>query len=159
MNANRKLSELFWELAFATEYLGDDPYKARAYRHISEVLWDFPEDIARIYEEGGIEALKEIEGVGEAIAKKIAEFLETGKIKKHQELVSQLPPGALELGEVKGLGPKLVRKLQEHLGLKGIEDLRKAIESGEIYKVPGFGPKKVEALKKALESLEKGEAC
>ncbi len=159
MNVNRKLSEIFWELAFATEYLGDDPYKARAYRHISEVLWDFPEDISEIYKRGGIEALKEIEGVGDAIARKIAEFLETGQVKKHRELLAQLPPGALELGEVKGLGPKTVRKLQETLGLKGVEDLKKALESGEIYKVPGFGKKKVEALKKALESLERGEAC
>ena len=159
MNVNRKLAELFWELAFATEYLGDDPFKARAYRHISEVLWDFPEDISQVYKEGGIEALKGIEGVGEAIAKKIAEYLETGKIKKHEELVSQLPPGALELGEVKGLGPKLVRRLQETLGLRGIDDLKKAIETGEIYKVPGFGKKKVEAIKRALEALERGEGC
>ena len=42
-------------------------------------------DIGEVYQRGGIEALMEIPGVGEGIAKKIEEYIKTGKIKEYEK--------------------------------------------------------------------------
>ncbi len=150
MSSNLALARIFWEMAQATLYLGEGEFVARAYRTAYEIIKGFPGDIGEFYEKEGKEGLRSIKGIGPAIAAKIAEYIETGEIKKHRELVSALPDGAMALMKVKGIGPATARRLQADLGIKGPDDLISAINEGRLEKVPGFGKGRIMALKEAL---------
>lgn len=155
MNTNKVLSQMFSKLANALEFLGENPFKVTAYRKAAKVLEDYPEDVAEVYKKGGIEALRSISGVGEGIAKKIAEYLQTGNMKKYEEVLSQVPEGLLGLMEVQGIGPKTLKLAYDALGVRTPEDFKKALANGSLERLPGMGPKKVENIKKGLELFEK----
>lgn len=141
---------MFWEMAEATLYLGEGRFIARAYRTAYEIIKNFPGDIREFYENEGEKGLISIKGIGPAIAGKIAEYLETGEIKKHTELIAAVPPGALALMGVKGIGPATARKLHDELGIRGPEELGKALSDGRLEGIRGFGKSRIGALKKAL---------
>jgi len=150
MSSNLALARIFWEMAEATLYLGEGEFVARAYRTAYEIIKNFPGDIREFYEKEGKEGLLSIKGIGPAIAGKIAEYIETGEIKKHAELMAAVPPGAMELMRIRGIGPATARRLYEELGIKGTEDLRRALSEGRLEGVHGFGSARIEALKRAL---------
>lgn len=150
MSSNLALAKLFWEMAQATLYLREDEFVARAYRSAYEIIKSFPGDIREFYEKEGKDGLLGIKGIGPAIAAKIAEYLETGEIRKHRELMSLVPPGAFALMRVKGIGPATARRLHDDLGINGPEELARAIAEGKLEGVRGFGKARIKALRKAL---------
>jgi DNA polymerase (family 10) len=92
MGKNKIISSMFSQMADALASLGENPFKISAYRRASRVLGDYPIDVEEAYRAGGIPALTAIPGIGAALAKKIAEFLETGRMQKYEELISQKHP-------------------------------------------------------------------
>ncbi|MEO0140857.1 MAG: helix-hairpin-helix domain-containing protein [candidate division WOR-3 bacterium] len=150
MSSNLALAKLFWEMAQAALYLREDEFVARAYRSAYEIIKNFPGDLREFYENEGKDGLMSIKGIGPAIASKIAEYFQTGRIKKHDELLSAVPPGALALMRLKGIGPATARRLHDDLGITGPEELAEAISSGRLEGVPGFGKARINALRKAL---------
>ncbi len=155
MNKNKILSEMFDRMADALEFLDENRFKVIAYRKAARVLEDYPEDIEEVYRRGGIKALKAIPGIGDRIAKKIAEYLETGRMSKYEEVMSQVPQELLTLLDVQGIGPRTLRLAYEKLGVRTIEDFKRVLEDGSLAKLPGMGPKKIENIKKGLELYEK----
>lgn len=151
MDRNKELARMFDTLADALEFLGENPFKIRAYRKVARFLESFPEDIQKFYEEHGIEGLKSLPGVGEKIALKIEEYLKTGTFQKYEEVKSKVPDGILELLQIPGIGPKTIKKAHDELGVRNLEDLKRVIESGELARLRGMGPKKVENIKKSIE--------
>jgi DNA polymerase (family 10) len=57
----------------------------------------------------------------------------------------------MEVMRMPALGPKRVRQLHEELGIKSLDDMKSALESGALRTIRGFGPKMEESLKQALE--------
>ena len=151
MNKNKVLAQIFEKIGDALEFMGDNPFKISAYRKAARVLNDLVEDVEEVYKEKGLQGLMTIPGIGERIAKKIAEYLETGKMKKYEEVMSLVPQDLLELLDVPGLGPKTLKLAYNELGVKNLEDLKKVLEDGSLEKLPGMGAKKVENIKKGLE--------
>ncbi|MGB9590690.1 MAG: helix-hairpin-helix domain-containing protein, partial [Candidatus Hydrothermia bacterium] len=123
---------------------------ARAYRTAYEIIKNFPGDISEFYKKEGKQGLLSIKGIGPAIATKIAEYIDTGEIKKHGELMSLVPEGAMALMRIKGVGPATARRLHDELGIKGPEELIVVLKEGRLEGVPGFGKAKLKALKEAL---------
>lgn len=115
-------------------------WKPQAYRRAASAMNNV-EDVRAIYKKGGLEALMEIPGVGEAIAKKIEEYIKTGKIKHHDELVGKLPKEFAIIAELPSLGPKKAKKLYYKLGIKTVKQLEKAAKEGKIREIPTFGEK------------------
>ena len=112
----------------------DVAFKPAAYRRAAQLIEDLPKDISTYGDE---KELKKLPGIGEAIAAKICEFLETGEIELLQKL--QLEQGGIsaDLMDIEGLGPKRVRQLQE-MGIQTIAELISAAEAGKIRDLPGF---------------------
>ena len=94
--------------------------------------------------------LSEIPGVGEAIQKKIEEFLDTGKIDYYERLKQAVPPGVIALIRMPGVGPKTAARFQLELGIDSPAALLAAIDQGRLAGVAGFGPKKIANLRKAV---------
>ncbi|MFB6208006.1 MAG: DNA polymerase/3'-5' exonuclease PolX, partial [Candidatus Nanohaloarchaea archaeon] len=112
------------------------------------------EPIEDVHERG---ELQEIDGVGEAISKKIAEYLDTGELEYLEELEEELPVNIEALTAVEGLGPKKVRKLYQALGVEDLDDLEEAAEKGKIAEVEGFGEKIQERILSGIELARKGQ--
>ncbi len=149
---NKELADIFDKWADILEFLGDNPYHVRAYRNAARLIRDLSEDIELLAKEG---KLSQLPGIGQRLQAKILEFLRTGKIEEFEKLKQQVPDTIFTLLDIPGVGPKTVKLLYDELGIRSIEDLKRAIERGDLLKLPGFGPKKVEKIKKGIELLEK----
>jgi DNA polymerase (family 10) len=138
MTGTQPIPDLLEEFADRLDAKGVE-YKPRAYRRAAEQLRDTAGDIETLAaEEDGLEA---IDGVGDAIASKIREYLETGEIEELNELRSAYPIDIGAITNVEGVGPKTAGKLYDALGIETLDDLEVAAEAGEIQEVSGFGAK------------------
>lgn len=151
---NKEISEKFYELAAYLEILGEMRFKINAYIEAARRIENLPIPIEEIAKQG---KLTEIKGIGEGIAKKIIQYLETGKIDKLEEVKSKIPQTLIELLNIPGVGPKGAYTLYKKLGIKNVDDLKKAALEGKIRELDGFGPKKEENILKGLEEAKKKE--
>ncbi len=140
MKDNAAVAGLLEEMADHLE-ARDVEYKPNVYRRAAESIRGHTVSVGRLHEEGGRDSLAEIEDVGDAIAAKTAEFIETGAIGELEELRAELPVEMDALTAVEGVGPKTVSALYEALGIETLDDLEAAAEAGEIREVKGFGAK------------------
>jgi DNA polymerase (family 10) len=148
---NKELAAIFDKWADILEFKGDNPYHIRAYRNAARIIEDLTEDIEVLAKEG---RLTKLPGIGERLRAKILEFLKTGKIKEFEELKTQVPDTIFTLLDIPGVGPKTVKLLYDKVGIRSIEDLKRAIERGTLLNLPRFGKRKVEKIKKGIELLE-----
>ncbi|MFW5986213.1 MAG: DNA polymerase/3'-5' exonuclease PolX, partial [Halanaerobiales bacterium] len=88
------------------------------------------------------------------IAATIREIFDQGYSPLLEEIKGELPVGVVELINIPGLGPKRAHQLFYELDIQGIEQLRRALEKGEVRKLKGFGEK---SEKKILTSLKQYE--
>ena len=149
-NINKDLANIFRQMGAIYEFKGDK-FRALAYYRAAEVIEDLPEDIRNYIVSGNLNSIK---GVGQAIATKIEEYVNTGKIKKFEELREEVPEELIEIMDLPGIGPKTLKKLHEELNIKSKEDLIRVLKNGEVEKLKGFGKKKVEKMLKSLEMHE-----
>jgi len=133
-----KVAEVLVEIGTLLELKGENPFKTRAYSNAARTLESLSEPLAKIVAE---DRLGEIKGVGEGIAKKIKELVQTGKLAYHDELKASIPPGLIEMLDVPGLGPKKIQALQKKLGVDSIEKLEAACKAGKVAELDGFGEK------------------
>jgi DNA polymerase (family 10) len=149
---NASISELFGEMADVMEILGDDPFRINSYRKVARVIGDMPSDVE---EELATGKLAETPGVGKSSLAKIEEFIRTGKITAHQELLKKIPRTLLELLKIPGMGPKGVKAVYENLKVKTTAELKKAIKNGKLATLSGFGEKKAGIIARGIEFLQK----
>lgn len=132
---------MFQEMAEMLEFLGDNPFRVRAYRQAARVLADLETPIEDLAQQG-LEALEGVPGIGPELAAKIQEYLQSAKIAAHEELARQVPAGVLEVMRVPGVGPKTAQLLWSRLGVDSLEKLKAALESKKVLELPRFGEKK-----------------
>lgn len=141
------LQKIFEEIADLLELKGENPFKIKAYRYAGRALEGI-EDLEKMVSE---KRLKEIKGIGEAIAKKIEEFYEKGHITYHEELKREFPPSLLELLKIPNLGPKRVKELYEKVGVTNVGELEYAIRENRLLTLFGFGKKIQERILEGIE--------
>ena len=146
---NKEIADIFFQIAEILE-LKDVQWKPRAYRKAAISLDNLKEDVEKIYKKGGLDALEKIPGVGERIAKKIVEYLKTGKVKEYERLRKEQPSGLTDLMQIGGLGPRKIEFLYKKLGIKTVKQLETAVKQHKLKDLPGFGEKTEQNL---LESL------
>ena len=153
---NADIARQLDEVADLLEISEANPFKVRAYRNASRTVRDHPEPLAELVRAGGYD-LTDLPSIGEGIASEIEALVATGDMPQRQALIKKLPPGLLDLLRIPGLGPKRVKLLHEKLKVRTIADLAKAIESGNVAKLAGFGPKMVEKIRSGLGQAERAE--
>jgi len=134
---NDEIAALLAEFADRLEATGVE-YKPSAYRRAAENVREYPGAIEGLVAEGP-DAVAEIDRVGDAIASKIVEYVDTGEIEELETLRAELPADIETLTRVEGVGPKTVGTLYDELGVETLADLEAAAEAGEIREVRGFG--------------------
>jgi len=149
---NAVLSKLFDEMADIMEILGADRFRINSYRKVARVIGDIPTDVESLLAAG---QLAGIPGIGKSSLAKIEEFIKTGVITAHQELLKKIPPELPQLLNIPGMGPKGVKAVYEQLKVTSIAELKRAIEDGSVAGLPGFGEKKAAGIARGIAFLEK----
>ena len=121
--SNGELARIFNEIGDMLEILGEVVYKAVAYRRVADIVERYPDDVAALYRRG---EPPKIPGAGPALAAKLAELSETGRLEYYERLRAQVPDGLLDMLRVPGVGPKTVRLLHTELGIDSLEGMRAA---------------------------------
>ncbi|MFH0907001.1 MAG: PHP domain-containing protein [bacterium] len=154
---NLELSQIFYQIADFIEMKDEkDFFRSRAYAKAARVLEYLEKDVEEIYNQGGLKALEEIQGIGEAIATKIEEFIKTGNIKTYNRLKKECPVDLESLTLIKGLGSKKIKVLYRKLKIRSINDLEKAAKAGKISKLDGFGEKSQNNILQAIKLVKVG---
>ena len=131
---NAEIAGTFQTIAKILDLLGENPFKIRAYDRAALTIGSLPRELNETFTEGGVKALQEIPGIGFDLSAKIAEMVETGKLKYSAQLRKKIPEGLLAVMEVEGMGPKKTKMVWEKLNVKNIEDLDRRAKSGKLAK-------------------------
>ncbi len=116
---NATLSAVFDQMADIMEILGEDRFRINSYRRVARAIGEMPTDVSVLFESG---RLAETPGIGKSSLAKIEEFIKTGAIQAHQELLTKIPPSLLELLTIPGVGPKTVKTFYHELHIQSIAD-------------------------------------
>jgi DNA polymerase (family X) len=148
---NREVAGILRELADMMELLGEDRYRVANYRDAATRIEHHREPVEVMAEE---RRLLELHGVGKSIGAKINEYLETGTLQVVEERRPRVPPAALTLMHIPGIGPKRAMLLAHDLNVRTVDDLRHALESGQVAELPRVGEKIASSLLQELERIE-----
>ena len=152
---NTKIAQIFDEIADMLELEGDArKFEMLAYRKAAITVGTLQEDVADIYKKEGKKGLMGLSGVGNTIADRMIEYIETGKMSKYQEMKKKYPVDLANLTKIQGMGPKKAFKLYKALGIKDIDGLRGAIEKHKIQGLEGFGKRSEEEMARGIGLLE-----
>jgi len=151
MVSNEEIAGIFAQLAELLEIKGEEVYRIRSYQQAARTLAGVGEPLAAVRARG---ALRRLPGVGEKIAEKIAEILDTGTLRKRDELLATFPPGVLALLTVPGVGPRTAGTLYRALGVDSPEALEQAALAGRIRTLRGFGEKSEAELLEGVRRLK-----
>lgn len=137
--SNAEIARVLYEIAELLEIKGENTFKIRAYQRAAEAIGGLSRNVEQLRTEE--DGLKTVPGVGESIAQKIEEMLDTGKCRYHEELLSEIPATVLEMLRIPGLGPKKAKLLVEREGITTIDQLEEAARAGRLRKLRGMGEK------------------
>tara|TARA_Y100000766_G_C18910196_1_gene607989 strand:- start:1914 stop:3632 length:1719 start_codon:yes stop_codon:yes gene_type:complete len=143
----REIVKTLSNIATLLELKGENSFKIRAYKTGSDIIENFSGDIEQIAKD---EKLDEIKGIGKALASKIQEIINTGKLSYYENLKSEFPDSIFELFDISNLGPKKIKNLYDSLKIDSIEKLEASCRSGEISQISGFGEKSVAKILEAI---------
>lgn len=149
---NADLARSLRQLGQLLEVKGENPFKIRAYYNVAQTLDGFPQDVAALARE---DRLSELPGVGEGIARKLKELVETGQIAALEELKKEYPAGLLDILSLQDVGPKTARLLFEKLHVTTVEELEKACREGKVRSLPRMGEKTELKILAAIEASRK----
>jgi len=147
---NADIAVIFEEIADLLEIQGANPFRIRAYRNAARIVGELSQEVSRLLEKG--EDLTRLPGIGDDLAAKIKEIVDSGHCSLLQRLHTELPPAITELLKIPGLGPKRVKALYHDLEVQTIEQLYRAARDGRIRAMPGFGEKTENNILQAIEA-------
>lgn len=149
--SNRKLAALFQQTADVLEILGANRFRINAYVRAARVIDELAEPVADLTES----ELQQLPGVGKGMAQRIGEYLDTGAVEEHQQLLNEIPTRLPALLEIPGLGPKKVALLWKQAGVESLDDLKQKLEGDQLAQLPGMGAKSIVNLRKNLAFVKK----
>ena len=160
---NSDVAKIFQDIADLLELKGENVFKIRAYQKAARAIEYHPRELEAMIDEG--EDLQSIPGVGEAIAKKAAELVTTGKLGYYENLKGEFPQGITNLLDVPGIGPKTANKLSSELGISSVDELERAINDGRVAGLFRLGERtadnilhQIQALRRKDQRIPIGEA-
>jgi DNA polymerase (family 10) len=137
---NAEIAAVLEQVADLLEFKDENPFRVRAYRNAARAIRDLPESVAVIVADNW-ERLLEIDGIGKAVAEKVATLARTGQLPQLNELLAEIPESVLAIMRIPGIGPKKAAALYQQLGVKTLDELKQACEAGRVRELKGFGAK------------------
>jgi DNA polymerase (family 10) len=145
---NIEIAQTLSDYAALLDIQGESPFRVRAYRQAAQTIEELAQPVAQLLREGG--DLTALPGVGDRMAAHIQEIIETGTLSALKRSPKDSLRSPTELVELEALGSKKAKQLYERLGIASVSELKDALDAGVVEKLPGFGPKTVEKLRRAV---------
>ncbi len=149
---NSDIAAIFTTIADLLEIKGANRFRIRAYREAASTIGGLSKNISSFTED---EDITDLPGIGEDLAAKVREIIDTGTLEQLEELKKEVHPEITELLKISGLGAERVRALHEKLNITSLEDLEEAAKNEKIRTIEGFGAK---TEKKILEDIERAKS-
>jgi DNA polymerase (family 10) len=115
---------------------GGNPFRAKAYARAADNILVLSLPLNQIIAQ---DRLREIPGVGDAIADIVKKLHATGTHPALEKMREEIPAGVLEMLTIPGLRADKALKLYQELGLTSLEELEEAAQEGRLQKVKGLG--------------------
>jgi DNA polymerase (family X) len=149
---NDELARIFYEIGDMLEIAGEMPFKVGAYRRAADSIAHSPVDLVAAYRGGTPPRLA---GVGKAIADKLAELADTGRLRFYERLRRDVPPSVVTLLAVPGLGPRTAGELWRQAGIDSLDELEAAARAGRLRDLRGISARTEQRLLDGLENLRR----
>jgi DNA polymerase (family 10) len=147
-----EIANVLSEIGLLLELKGENPFKVRAYQAGARVLESLEEaELVRLI---ASDELLTVKGIGGALAQKVTELHQTGRLEFFEKLKATVEPGLIELLEIPSLGPKKIKTLYDKLGVKDIATLSAACADGRVAELAGFGAKTQEKIVAGIKNRE-----
>jgi DNA polymerase (family 10) len=150
---NKEVAAVLNDIGDLLDVLGEERWKAIAYRRAARQIEGLTEDIEELWRQG---RLRSVPGIGEALAKKIADYLEDGRMAYYEGLREKVPAGLVDVMGVPGVGPKKAQILWQRLGVTNLEELEAAAKARRLRRLKGFQAKTEENILKGIELVKQG---
>jgi len=149
---NQEIATILVHISEILDIQGENPFKIRAYIKASQTIENLTYQLSSLEDKGKIKGLP---GIGEGIAKKLKELLETGTLKYYEDLKKSEYAPLTEFLKIPGVGPKHAKLVYDELGIKTTEQLRKAAEKGLLRELPGLGEKVEQNIVQGIQQVQK----
>lgn len=145
--SNKEISNQFSTLSKLMDVHGENSFRSKSYSIAAYKISQLPVELKSL----SPEKISSLNGIGDAIAKKIQEIFSDGMIKNLQELILKTPEGIFEMLKIKGLGPKKVGVIWREMGIENIGELLYACEENRLLMYDGFGKKTQQNVVEAIQ--------
>ncbi|MBL8162934.1 MAG: DNA polymerase/3'-5' exonuclease PolX, partial [Anaerolineae bacterium] len=150
MLTNRQIADIFEKVAVLLEIKGEIIHRVLSYRRAGETIRDLPRDLRAIAAEG---TLTELPNIGETLAAKINEMLDTGKLEFYERLTAEIPVGLVDIVHINGVGPKKAKLFWKELNITTVSALEEAARAGKLRVLAGMGEKSERKIIEGIEAL------
>jgi DNA polymerase (family X) len=140
---NSAIIEILENISELLEIKGENVFKSRSYLNAARAIKLLSEEVSEMAAQ---DRLRDIPGVGEAIAKKLSELVATGRLEFYEKLKAEFPPGINSLLQIRGIGPRTAALLIKELNVSSAAELEQAILDGRVAKIPHLGEKSAHKL-------------
>jgi DNA polymerase (family 10) len=147
---NAEIAKVFQDIADLLELKEENIFKIRAYQRAVRSIEYLPVELEQMAAEG---KLKEIPGVGEAIARKITELVTTGHLGYYDKLKAEFPEGVSALLDIPGVGPKTALLLSRELEVGSADELEAAIIGGQVARLYRMGDKAADNILHRIQAM------
>lgn len=149
---NREIADLFETVADMLQIKGEVIHRVLAYRNAGASIRDLPRDLRAIAAEG---TLTDIPNIGDTLAAKINEMLETGQLQFYEKLAKEIPPALVQVLRINGVGPKKAKLFWQELGITDLTALEAAARAGKLRDLSGMGARSEQKIIEGIESLKR----
>jgi DNA polymerase (family X) len=150
---NYFIADQFSLLAKLMEMHGENSFRSRTYSSAAFAIEKVTQPLAEMPED----KLVSIKGIGDSVAKKVIEILQTGKLRALEEIVEKTPPGVLQMLNIKGLGPKKIATIWKEMGVESVGELLYACNENRLLLYKGFGQKTQQSIQESIEFFMKNQ--
>lgn len=150
----RQIAQIFEEIGLLLELKGESPFKSQAYSNAARTIEGTTEDLTQLVATGRI---RELKGIGQALADKLAELMGSGRLTYYEELKRSVPDGLVEMRAIAGMGPKKILAVWQQLGITTVGELEYACIENRLVGLPGFGQKTQDKIRQGILQFKKRE--
>ena len=144
---NKSISRSIRLLSQLQELHGENPFKIKATVNSAFQVDKLP---YQVQEKSAVDIAK-IPGIGQGMAAKIVDLVQTGTTADLEAMIDKTPEGIIEMLGIKGLGPKKIAVIWHDLGIENIGSLYYACNENRLVAAKGFGEKTQKEIIRLIE--------
>lgn len=144
---NARIANVLGQVADLLDQQGASAHRVRAWREGAQSIRENFREVSEVFRDHGRVGLEALPRIGHHLANVLIELIRTGHCGALDRLRGD---GSKVLERVPGLGPQLAARIHDQLGVETLEELEAAAHDGRLARVPGFGERRVAAIRDVL---------